>query len=127
MTRKVSLLLVLAAPALGGCALQAAMAAAQLAEYLPETERRSNAHLRPTAVDACTQRAAQYGSVHIIDVEQRRADRIIVWGSVTDAQKQRRAFECHFTTGLARFKLADVIAASGGRALSATRRPLRPF
>jgi hypothetical protein len=113
MKRKIALpLILLATPALGGCALQAAMAAAQLVQYLPETEHPSNAHLRPTALQACTQRAAQHGSVYIVDVEQRRADRIIVWGSVTDAQQQRRAFECHFTTALASFKLGKVLPPS---------------
>jgi hypothetical protein len=113
MTRKIGLALtLLATPALGGCALQAAMAAAQLVQYLPEAERASNANLRPAALEACTQRAAQHGSVHIVDVEQRRADRIIVWGSVTDTQQQRRAFECHFTTALASFKLGKVLPPS---------------
>lgn len=106
MTRKIALSLILAAtPALGGCAAQAVLAAAQLARYIPEPERPSNAHLKPVATQACTQRAAQYGSVYIMDVEQRRADRLIVWGSVTDAQQRRRAFECHFTTSLVSFKL----------------------
>jgi hypothetical protein len=35
-----------------------------------------------------------------------------VWGSVTDAQQQRRAFECHFTTALASFKLGKVLPPS---------------
>jgi hypothetical protein len=113
MTRKIGIsLILLATPALGGCALQAAMAASQLMQYLPETERPSNAHLRPTALEACTQRAAQHGSVFIVDVEQRRADLIIVWGSVTDAQQQRRAFECHFATALTSFKLGKVLPPS---------------
>ena len=108
MTRKIALsLILLATPALGGCALQAALAAAQLVRYLPEPQRPSNAHLKPTAVEACTQRAAQYGSVFIVDVEQRRADRIIVWGSVTDPRR-RRTFECHFTTSLVSFKLREI-------------------
>jgi len=71
-----------------------------------------NAHLKPQAIEACTQRAGQYGSVYIVDVEQRRADRIIVWGSVTDAQQARRTFECHFTTRLTAFKLGEVLATS---------------
>ena len=71
-----------------------------------------NAHLKPQAIEQCTARAAQHGSVFIVDVEQRRADRIIVWGSVTDAKQQRRTFECHFTTRLARFKLGEVLAAT---------------
>lgn len=108
MTRKIRLaLLLLAAPALGGCALQAALVAAELARNLPEPQRPSNAHLRPTAVHACTQRAAQYGSVFIMDVEQRRPDRLIVWGSVTDPQR-RRTFECHFTNALVRFTLREI-------------------
>jgi hypothetical protein len=113
MKRKIALsLILLAAPALGGCALQAAMAASQLVQYLPETERPSNAHLRPAALEACTKRAAQHGAVYITDVEQRSADRIIVWGSMTDAQQQRRTFECHFTTRLAFFKLGQVLPPS---------------
>ena len=109
MTRKILLSLVLlATPALGGCALQAALAAAELAQYVPQNTGPSNAHLAPTAVSACTQRAAQYGSVYILDAEQRRADRLVVWGSVTDAQQQRRTFECHFSTALVSFKLHEI-------------------
>ena len=85
------------------------MAVAELARYAPQPERVSNAHLKPAATQACTQRAAQYGSVFIVDVEQRRTDRLIVWGSVTDAQQRRRTFECHFTTGLVSFKLGEVL------------------
>ena len=85
------------------------MAAAQLAPYLRAPEGPSNAHLKPAATQACTQRAAPYGSVYIVDVEQRRADLIIVWGSVTDAQKRRRTFECHYTTRLTRFRLGEVL------------------
>ena len=103
-------LLLIAAPALGGCAVQAALMAADLAPYIQSPEGASNAHLRPAATKACTDRAAQHGSVHIVDVEQRRADRIIVWGSVTDGEQRRRTFECHFTTALERFKLGDVLA-----------------
>ncbi|HVM38081.1 MAG TPA: hypothetical protein VM265_06820 [Sphingomicrobium sp.] len=109
MTRKIALsLLLLATPALGGCAVQAALAAAELAGNLPQSKGPSNAHLRPEATRACTERAAQHGTVYLVDVEQRRPDRIIVWGSVTDAQQQRRTFECHFTTGLASFRLRDI-------------------
>ena len=110
MKRKILLaLIVFATPALGGCALQAAMLAAQLAPQVRAPLGPTNAHLRPAAVQACTQRAGQYGSVFIVDVEQRRADRIIVWGSVTDAQRRRRIFECYFTTTLARFKLGEIL------------------
>ena len=110
MMRKIVLsLVVMATPALGGCALQAALAAAELAPQIRGPLGPKNAHLEPAAVQACTQRAGQYGSVFIVDVEQRRADRIIVWGSVTDARQQRRTFECHFTTALNRFRLGEVL------------------
>ena len=110
MTRKIPLpLVVFAAPTLGGCAVQAALAAAELAPHIRGPLGPSNAHLEPAALQACTQRAGQYGSVFVVDVEQRRADRIIVWGSVTDAQQRRRTFECHFTTALARFKLGEIL------------------
>ena len=113
MTRKILLpLIVLATPALGGCALQAAMVAAELVPQIRGPLGPINAHLKPVALQACTQRAGQYGSVYIVDVEQRRSDRIIVWGSVTDAQQRRRTFECHFTTALSRFKLGEVLPAN---------------
>src|SRR5687767_3710289 len=111
MTRKLLLpLVVLVTPALGGCAVQAAMIAAQALPAIRGPMGPKNAHLKPQATQACTQRAAQHGSVYIVDVEQRRADRIIVWGSVTDAQQRRRTFECHFTTRLSAFKLGDFLA-----------------
>lgn len=103
-------LVLLATPALGGCALQAAMAAQELAQYIPNPEpvHASLAHLEPAAKQACTRQAAQYGSVFILDVEQRRADRLIVWGSVTDARAHRRTFECHFTNKVVSFKLREI-------------------
>ena len=86
------------------------MAAAELVPQIRGPMGPENAHLRPTAIQACTQRAGKYGSVYIVDVEQRRADRIIVWGSVTDAQQRRRTFECHFTTVVVRFRLGRILA-----------------
>ena len=112
MERKILTVLTLASLALGGCAVQAAMLAAQVAPEIRGPMGPKNAHLKPQALEQCTQRAQQYGSVYIVDVEQRRADRIIVWGSVTDARQQRRTFECHFTTRLSGFKLGEVLAAS---------------
>ena len=102
-------LVVLAIPALGGCALQAAVMAAELAPQVHGPLGPSNAHLKGTATQACTQRAGQHGSVFVMDVEQRREDRIVVWGSVTNPQKRRRTFECHFTTSLTRFKLGKLL------------------
>src|SRR5687768_1375115 len=106
---RLGLLMLAAAPALAGCALQAALIAADVLPTLEAPLGPSNAHLKPAATQACTQRAAKHGSVYIADVEQRRQDRIIVWGSVTDAQRQRRTFECHFTKSLVRFKLGEIL------------------
>ena len=112
MARKILLsLILLATPALGGCALQAAMAAKALAdEYVPNPEPHwpSLTHLEPAAKQACTERAAPYGSVFIVDVAQRRADRLVVGGSVTGANEHRRTFECHFTTKVVSFKLSEI-------------------
>ena len=109
MTRKIAFLLLLAAaPAISGCALQAALAAAELAQYIPESERASNAHLTPAATQACTERARQHGSVYVVGVSQPRTDLLIVTGSVTDPQQHRRTFECHFTTKLTRFTLREI-------------------
>ena len=104
--------MLLATPALGGCAVQAALLAADIAPQIQGPMGTKNAHLKPQAERECTLRAAQHGSVYIVDVEQRRADRIIVWGSVTDAQQRRRTFECHFTTRLGTFKLGEYLPAS---------------
>ena len=113
MMRKTRLALAaLAAPLLGGCALQAAVLAADLAGDIPRHQGPSNAHLKTAAADACTKQAAQYGSVYIVDIQQRYADQLIVWGSVTDAQQQRSTFECHFTTSVVSFKLREIRAAS---------------
>lgn len=87
------------------------MAAKALAdEYIPNGEpvRPSLAHLEPAANEACTRQAAQHGSVLVVDIEQRGADRLVVWGSVTNAAQQRRTFECHFTDKVVGFRLREI-------------------
>ena len=111
MKREFALSLALiATPVLGGCVAQAALAGLQLASTLPGSDKQSNAHLKPAAKQACTQRAAQYGAFDISAVEQRRADRLVVSGSVLDATQRRRAYECHFTTRIVDFKLREIAA-----------------
>jgi hypothetical protein len=66
-----------------------------------------NQALQPQARAACSAQAAQYGAVHVIDVQQKRIDRIIVWGTVDDA-KQKRSFQCDFGTKIDGFKLRDI-------------------
>ena len=67
----------------------------------------SNEHLKPDAAAACTARASPYGAVRIIDVEQRSASKIIVWGTADDG-KQRRSFECSYGTRITGFKLRAI-------------------
>ena len=64
----------------------------------------SNAELRPFARAACSERAAAYGAVHVIDVEQRSVDKIVVWGTVDDGSR-RQSFECGFRRAISYFKL----------------------
>ncbi len=100
--------MLVAAPLMGGCALQAALIAADVAQDIPRAKGPSNAHLKPQATEACTRQASAYGSVYIVDVQQRAVDRIIVWGSVTGANQHRRTFECHFSTQVTGFRLREI-------------------
>lgn len=92
---------------LGGCVAGLVASAAGMAVRSAQGTPESNAELRPVARAACSERAAGHGAVHIIDVEQRSVDRIIVWGTVDDG-KQRRSFECGFTTAIIYFKLREI-------------------
>jgi len=83
--------------------VSAAGMAAQSAKGKPV----SNVGSQPQARDACTARAAQYGAVHVIDVQQHRVDKIIGWGTVGDG-KERRSFQCDFGTKITRFTLRPI-------------------
>lgn len=108
MTRKVFLLLTAAGGlALGGCVAGMVAGAAGTAVQAARGQPESNAHLQPTAKTECSAYAARHGSVHVIDVEQRSVDRIIVWGTVDDGQ-QRRSFECGFKSAITYFKLRNI-------------------
>ncbi len=90
--------------ALGGCVAGMAASAIGMAARSAQGEAASNEHLKPQASAACTARASQYGTVKIIDVEQRSASKIIVWGTAGDG-KQRRSFECAYGTSITGFKI----------------------
>lgn len=108
MRSKSALTLLLASTfALGGCAAGLAASALGMAVQAAQGEPQSNAHLKPVARDACSAHAAQYGAVHVIDVEQRRTDKIIVWGTADDG-KERLSFECAFGTKITGFKLRPI-------------------
>jgi hypothetical protein len=105
MTRSIAILL-MALP-LGGCAAAIAASAANMAVQGARGEPQGNRHLQPAAREACSAHAGQYGDVHIIDVEQRAVNRIVVWGTVGDAN-QRRSFQCTFTDRITGFTLRAI-------------------
>jgi hypothetical protein len=108
MTPKMAPRLLLTLP-LGGCVGAMAASAAGMAIRGAQGEPQSNRHLQPAARTACSAHAAQYGAVHIIDVQQSSVAKITVWGTVTNA-KERQSFECAFTDKLAGFKLRPISA-----------------
>jgi len=108
MTRILVLsLLVGSAPALGGCVAGIAASAASMVARSARGEPQNNEHLQPTAAQACSAHASQYGTVHIIDVQQQTTSKIIVWGTVDDG-KGRRSFECSYGTKITGFKLRAI-------------------
>lgn len=95
------------APLLGGCVAAMAASAVSMAAQGARGQPVSDAELQPQAREACSTQAAQYGAVHVIDVEQHSVAKIIVWGTVDDG-KQRRSFECDFGTKVTRFVLRPI-------------------
>lgn len=93
--------------ALSGCVAGIAASAVGMAVKGAQGEPQSNEQLRPAAAQACSAHAAQYGTVHIIDVEQRTTNRIVVWGTVTEGQ-ERRSFQCTYRTKIVDFKLRAI-------------------
>ena len=94
-------------PLLNGCVAAMAASAVSMAAQGARGEPVSNAELQPQARAACSAQAAQYGAVHVIDVEQHSVAKIIVWGTVDDG-KQRQSFECDFGTKVTRFTLRPI-------------------
>ena len=109
MARILPLCLVAASSfALGGCLAGMAAGAVGMAARSAQGEPASNEHLQPTARQACSDHAAQYGTVHIIDVQQRARSKITVWGTVDNGQ-ERRSFECGYGTKITAFKLRGIV------------------
>lgn len=102
-----SLLLAGSSLALGGCVASMAASAAGMAARSARGESESNEHLTPMAEKACSSRASQYGTVRIIDVEQRTVSKIIVWGTVGEGEG-RRSFRCTYGTKISDFQLRTV-------------------
>ncbi len=93
--------------ALNGCVAGIAAGAAGMAVRGVAGKPKSNEQAQPTAATECSTRASQYGTVHIIDVEQHSVSRIIVWGTVDDG-KQRRSFKCDYGTKISGFTLRAI-------------------
>ena len=92
---------------LSGCVASLAASALGSAMDSARGEPRSNEHLKPEASQACSSHAARYGTVHVIDVEQRTISKIVVWGTVDDGTR-KRSFECAFATEVTGFKLREI-------------------
>ena len=108
MKRLISLLLLTSSsPALTGCIPMMAVSAASMAAQSARGRPVSNEGLQPQAREACAAQAAQYGSVHVVDAEQHRVDKIIVWGTVGDGNDMR-SFQCDFGTKITAFTLRQV-------------------
>jgi hypothetical protein len=89
--------------ALSGCMAAMAASAVSMAATAAGGHPKSNEE----ALNECSNRAAQYGAIHIIDVEQHSVGRIIVWGTVDDG-KLKRSFECDYGTSITGFKLRTI-------------------
>ena len=94
-------------PALTGCVPMMAASAVSAVAQGAQGQPVSNEAYQGTARDQCTARAAQYGTVNIIDVEQHSVNKIIVWGTVGEGTA-KRSFECDFTTAIVGFKLRSI-------------------
>jgi hypothetical protein len=96
--------------ALSGCLPMMAASAVGMAANSARGTPVSNAHLASTAEAQCRQRAATHGSVQVIDVQQAKLNRIIVWGTVGEGA-QKRGFDCHFATQIVAFNLRAITPA----------------
>jgi hypothetical protein len=94
-------------PLLSACVAGMAASAISMAAKSGQRAPLSNQELQPQAREACTARAAQYGTAHVIDVVQDKVDRIIVWGTV-ESGTQRQSFQCNFGTQITAFALRPI-------------------
>ena len=108
MRRSLRVILIAAsAPTLGGCLPMMAVSGASMIAKSARGKPVSNEMLQPTAREACSTQAQQYGTVHVIDVQQASVSKIIVWGTVDDG-KEKRSFQCDFGTKITGFKLRPI-------------------
>ena len=105
-----ALFLLSASLSLGGCVAGLAAGAVGAAVRGVRGEPQNNINMGPEAVRACGNRAAQSGTVTIIDVEQRTLSKIVVWGTVENGGA-RQSFECAFGTKITGFTLRPIARA----------------
>lgn len=110
--RKIAFNLAALAPTifLTGCVPMMAASLAGMAVKETQKPGPSNVGLKPQAEAACVARASAFGPVHVIDVQQKRTDLIIVWGTAGEGD-QKRSFECHFRRELVSFRLREIKSA----------------
>ena len=92
---------------LGGCVAGMAASAVGMAAQGTRKPPVAVAESRADVIKACSDHAAQFGAVHIIDVEQPAPSRIIVWGTVGDG-RQKRSFRCAYGTKILSFRLRAI-------------------
>jgi len=97
-------LLLCTAFVLNACVAGLAVSALGAAAQSGQARSESNEHLRPAAEQACSDHASQFGTVRVIDVEQRTKSKLVVWGTATSGAR-RQSFECTFTTKIVAFKM----------------------
>ena len=100
----------LALAALGGCVESMAASALGAAVNAGRGPPKSNEALRLTAVSQCSAQAARFGGVHIIDVEQRSINMLIIWGTASTGVA-RQSFECDFGTKITGFRIRPIATA----------------
>ena len=106
---KAALILLVAAPMLGGCvASMAASAVGAAVQAATGGERPAvTQDLRSAATDACRARAADSQDFRVIDVEQQTDGDVTVWGTLQSPQG-RRSFECRYRGRVVAFRLREI-------------------
>ena len=96
--------------ALNGCAASIAAgalgAAARSAGGGPDAYH-NDEPLKLAAAQACRARASGLGEVQIIDLEQRGARKVVVWGTATGSAR-RQSFECTYTNRITGFRVRNL-------------------
>ena len=100
-------LLLCTALVLNACVAGLAVSALGAAAQSGQARSESNEHLGPAAEQSCSAHASQFGTVRVIDVEQRTMSKLVVWGTTTSGAS-RQSFECIFTTKVVAFKLRPI-------------------